>query len=336
MPKRTIEHANEAVLSPRDIWNQCKNLQPGEWLDKLFYLAATDTRGNTVPILVKVGTSTETHDSSKLIFLFRIDDDNVFAAGVTHRSHTDPHDIEFVNTYTYQELRPAMKKLAGTHRGELGFVEIPIEKRPAQREHITPPADTPLPTAVHTSFETGQERRERMNRIAFRTYIQQINQARSAPHFEQTVYGIIEKQYNLKEKLTKKIASAMSSDAREYWGEPPVELRVSNALLFDDRPHTIEEAVERVQKTLTIRILYGTYPATTPDDIVPLHTKHIQALAAFQEDLKNLDTPHSLLKARLQKAGFKQVRLELAANVEHAGEMEYRVIRLDDFKVPEI
>ncbi len=333
MPRKTIEYGSEKLLSPRDIWRLCKDLQPGEWLDKLFYLAIQNTQGTIVPVLVKVGADPQTEDKSKLVFLFHIDDDNVFAARATRRSDTSPNDIEFINTYTYQELIPGIEKLARKGKGKVGFVEVRLEKR--QTRPSSTPVDTPAPSARQTPFETSQERLQRVNRDAFRTYIQEINNMRSAPGFEKVVYGIIEKKYNQKDKLSRKIATITSSDAREYWGEPSIELRASLALPSDDRPTSIEAAVERVQKTLTIRILYGTHTARTRDEIVSLHETHIQALAAFFEELKNLNTPRSLLRERLQNAGFKQVRLEFAVNVENSGEMEYRVIRLEEVKVPE-
>lgn len=317
----------EELLSPKDMWKECKDLPPDTWHEKLYYLAAKNERG-MAPITVSVGRD---EDESRLVFLFRMNADNVFTAHAAKREMR-PEEADIFASYTYTQLKAAITQLAGENAG---FVEIEDRKDLATTEIAAPAATVERKIPVQESL---RNRMIRLKREAFHEYHRRIDERRSTPGFVGRVPGIILKGYDADDRLMDKIFSIQQADPREYWGNPAIELRCEDALPYDLTVKTVEEAVEHVVKTLTIRVLYGTHTTNDTNAIVPLYEKHIDTLAAFLEELKNLGKPNSILRPTLQEAAFKQVRLEFAARIVRPSDREgneYRIIRIDEVKVPE-
>lgn len=316
----------ETILSPKDMWKECKDLPPDTWHEKLYYLASKNERG-IAPITVKVGRD---EDESRLVFLFRINADNVFAAYSAQRE-PNSDDADIFGSYTYTQLQAVITQLAGKNAG---FVEIEDKKKP---EIAAAPAPAPVERRLPAQ-ESLKDRMTRLRREAFHEYHERIKERRSTAGFEGRIPGIILKGYNADEKLFDKIRSIQQADPRKYWGNPAIELRCEKSLPFDVTVKSVEEGVEKTVKTLVIRVLYGTHTTQDRNAIAPLYDKHIDTLAAFYEQLKNLDKPGSLLRTTLQEAEFKQVRLEFAARIAYPGDREsaeYRIIKIDEAKVPE-
>lgn len=330
----TPRHKQE-LLTIRDIWDRCTNLQPGAILDGLYYFAAK--RGDEiVPLTVEVEGS---DDPSRLVFIFHVNQREMFAA---HAMQAEGDGFGIRASYTYNELRTTLQHLADADT-EIGFVEIEshtpapaaIPEMPPQTEvsdesphpvEITAPAPPP--------HETSQERIARLRSAALRTYLSAIEALRARSGFDATIQRFL-RRYNDQNRLLDKITTITTSDPREYWGNPPIELRKERSVPFDATPATVEEALGMLEDTLIIRVLYGTHHTTDRNAIIPLHETHIDALAVFRQELLDLGKPHSFLREALRKAGLKQVKLQFAGNVRYGEkDMEYRLVPIMEIKVP--
>ncbi|OGG73233.1 hypothetical protein A3A38_03820 [Candidatus Kaiserbacteria bacterium RIFCSPLOWO2_01_FULL_53_17] len=325
MPDRIrTERIPEGLKTPKDIWDECKELPPNEWLPKLFWLA--DDKGNLIKVEVKVGRE---KIESNLVFAFHISEENRFEA---HEARaTAENDFEISDSYPYHGLAKAIRKKFGA----AGFIEATRKTSTGEEDDIPPSEgesqflprpplaspETPVPPALETlapSVPTGVYRaigstRERLaahNIRARQKYSEDIVRVRSDRNFSRLWHERFD-TYNLPER----IAALPETRAKDG-----LILIRSRALRPGFRPGQLGDTDAAMAETLTIRLLQKKRVLEAGKDIIELLPLQKVALATLVQGVEDVGKSDSPFRRALIAAGIQQVYLEAVVWYEEARE----------------
>lgn len=326
------------LLEPDDIVRRARDLQPGQYLDGLFYVANSKAE----PIVVEITRSQGEGTESKLVALFTIDSENRL---LTHMNQTDGvGDSEIRDTYLYPELKKALKDL-----GAVGFVKIlpkhsasterptqtPIEPRPLQDSGTA----EPIPETVQNAIN-ALAKRDRRAEITKNTHTALREALRSEDKIDRRALTAMQEfDDRLEEFLT---------EIREKRDGQDVNLRKAIKFFYLKQPELGSTSIDihqELQPTLIVRVTQKNAPVNR-DLALPIQEPQISILKLliqrFESVLKNPDPSNetlSILRDSQPRSEERdplpitQVRVSFAMHEDWAGEKRPYEIVLYESKV---
>lgn len=303
MPKKEkllIDKTPPGVTSVKEIFQKCRQLQPGETLPSRYALA--DRAGQRMQTPGK-GTDASLSDSA---FAFGLDTESMFVARETRERAAGSQSA---GTMTYLELSGLVRET-----GASGFLTL---AEPVPEKKI-----------FTMSEESALDRKHREVRESANEYLARVREKMKDRAFRR-ILGEKFSELGLTERL-QELAPGRSDDKAERG----LMLMQGKTIPLDEHPATKEEMDKALVQTLTVRLLHKTQPLSVGDYTTVLGKPQVEALAAIIDEVEHFEQRESPFKTELQDRKIELVRLEVTSWRERAGEKYFIVVPLTTLRVP--